>query len=117
MFVEIVLISISVIVLLFLIIVRKFNLVYSKADSQFLVTTDRKILLFKKNIFVFYKNMQNEVSDFIKDFPHFSLNLINKIFYILYKKTKKLVDLIKGNKIPGSKGSVSIYLKRIEKED
>lgn len=117
MFVEIVLISVSVVALLFLVIVRKFNLAYSKADSQFLIKTDRKIFLFKNSIFVFYKNIQNGVSDLIKDFPHISLKLINKIFYILYKKTKKLVDLIKGNKIPGSKGSVSIYLKRIEKED
>jgi hypothetical protein len=117
MLTELILIGVSVIVLLFLVSMRYFSLSYAKGNSNFLYKSDLKINFIWVRIKKFYRETSMDITDLFKDIPHLVLHFLNRVFYKLYKKTKKLVDLIKGNKVPTDRGSVSIYLKNIEKED
>ena len=115
MLVEIILASVSIVFILFLITMRYFSLAYAKGQSSFLNKTDSKISslwLWSRKA---YRNTVEDITDLFKDIPHISLQILNKILYFLYKKTKRLIDLIKGNRINTEGGSVSLYLKKIEK--
>lgn len=117
MLVEIILIGVSIIIMFLLISIRYFSLAYAKSSSNFLYKSDKKINSYFFGIKRFFNHLTESVTDFFKNIPHLLLNILNKILFKLYKKTKKLVDLIKGNKVPTNKGSVSLFLKRIEKKD
>jgi hypothetical protein len=117
MLIELVLISITSIMLFLIFGVRYFNLAYAKENnSKLLSFTDKKLNHIGHKAYVFFRNTNRDIVDLLKDTPHIILNLLNKIFFKLYKRTKKLIDLIKGNKIKKDGGSVSLFLQKIEKE-
>ena len=117
MLVEIILIASSSIILFILFGIRYFHLAYAKeGKSKFLSFTDKKIHRVGHKGYIFFRNTNRDIVDLFKDSPHIILNLLNKIFFKLYKRTKKLIDLIKGNKIKKDGGSVSLFLQKIEKE-
>ena len=117
MFVEMILSIISVALILILLLVRKFNFVYAKGESKVLSSSDRKIVSFWNWLKRIYRESSDDVVELVKDTPHITLHFLNRIFYKLYKRTKKLINLIKGKRIRSDGGSVSLYLKRIEKKD
>jgi hypothetical protein len=112
--IELILISISIFGILLLLLVRNFKLFYAKDSSTFLGSVDRFLSRNIKTIKQTYLFLVKNISEFIKDIPHLFLDLINKVLYRSHKKTKKLVDVIRGNRIKSDRGSVSLYLKRIE---
>jgi len=115
MLTEFILIAVALLFIVLLISIRYFGLAYAKDNSgNFFAKTDLKITKVSHFLKKLYVNTSRDLTELIKDLPHITLHIINQIFYKLYKKTKKLVDLIKGHRIKTDKGSVSIYLKRIE---
>lgn len=106
---------ISVSFILILLFVRGFNFAYAKGESNILKSSDRSLVSFWKWLTRVLSEAWDDVVDLVKDFPHIFLHFLNRIFYKLYKRTKKLINLIKGNRIKSDGGSVSLYLKRIEK--
>ena len=113
---EIILIVVSLIVLILMVVIRRLDVLYAKDENDYkLLRSDKFIYFSWVRIIKLYREIRKDVTELIKDLPHIVLHLLSKVFYQLYKKTKKLVDLIKGNKIRTDKGSISIYLEKIEK--
>ena len=116
MIIELILVAVSVVVLVSLLFVRHYNLAYAKSSAnEFLDKSDYRIYSEWNWFAKFYQATSRDIVELVKDSPHIVLHFLSKVFYFLYKKTRKLVDLIKGNKIKTDRGSVSIYLKKIEK--
>ena len=107
-----IIVSIGVISVLFLILHLRFA--YASGHSNFLNKSDKIFISIGYYFKMLFRRISRIVTEFIKDIPHLSLNALNKILYRSHKKTKKLVDVIKGNRIKKDGGSVSIYLKRID---
>jgi hypothetical protein len=114
MLTELILGFISIVFVLFLVTMRYFSLAYAKGSSSMLSKSDSKIVSLWSWIKRFCRETGQDISELFKDLPHIVLHFFQKLFYKLYKRTKKLVDLIKGNRIQTDKGSVSLYLKKIE---
>ena len=114
MLIELILAIVSVVVITFLVSMRYFNLVYAKGSSAMLAKTDSSLSSAWKFVSKFYFDTLQDVTELIKDLPHICLDIVNKLLFKLYKRTKKLVDLVKGNRIKTDGGSVSLYLKNIE---
>lgn len=116
--IEIIFIIISVLFLVLMIVIRHLGVLYAKEQYDNKLLKSDKFIYFSWIRFIkLYRETRKDVTELIKDMPHIILNLLSKFFYQLYKKTKKLVDIIKGNKIKADRGSVSIFLKKIEKSE
>jgi hypothetical protein len=114
MLIEFILIGISIVFILFLVSMRYFKIAYAKGGTSVFFKTDKKIFSFWQHLKRIYLEISRDLTELVKDLPHLVIRLLNKIFYKLYKKTKRL---IKGNKVSTNKGAVSLYLKRIEKDE
>lgn len=115
---EIILIVVSLIVLISMVVVRRWDVLYAKDENDYKLLRSDKFIYFSWVRFIkLYREIRKDITELIKDLPHIVLHLLSKVFYQLYKKTKGLVDLIKGNKIRTDRGSVSIFLKEIEKSE
>ena len=111
---ELILIGISAVIVLLMVSVRYFKIAYAKTDGNSFVRVDNKINSVWSWFRKIFMDTSDDIAELIKDIPHLSMHFLNRIFYRLYKKTKKIVDLIKGKRIKTDKGSVSIYLKSID---
>lgn len=113
---EIILISVSLFILLLMVVIRYMSVLYAKDEYDYKLLRSDKFIYFSWIRFVkLYREIRKDITELIKDLPHIILHFLSNFFYYLYKKTKKLVDIIKGNKIKTDGGSVSIFLKKIEK--
>ncbi len=117
MLVELILVVISLLAMVVLVSIRHLKLAYAKNENRnFFVGSDHKLNSWFFQFEKFCLNTYRDVKNLFKDLPHIILIFLSKVFFILHKKTRKLVDLIKGNKVPTNKGSVSLYLQKIEKD-
>ena len=117
MLIEIILITISVFLMIFLVSVRYLKIFYARNDNNsFLIKTDKKIIVIWDWLRNFCINTINDFSELIKDIPHITLHFLNRIFYKLYKKTKKLIYGVKTKNIKTDGGAVSVYLKKIDSD-
>lgn len=118
MTIEVYLILISFVLVALMISFRLFSAnTGNSVTSGILFKTDRVLEKFILRFFKTSKRVGDSVSDFIKTLPHNILKFFHLMLVKLSKKTKRWVDLIQGKNIPRSKGAVSLYLQKIDKEE